>query len=77
MDDETQRKTQDDGEKSLKQQTIQSPRTEACEKPFRCLCGSLLARLVPGGVELKCRRCKRQVIVPLQENESEKTPVEN
>ena len=35
-------------------------------KPFRCLCGSMLARLVPGGVELKCRRCKRQIIVPLE-----------
>lgn len=37
-------------------------------KPFRCLCGSMLARLVPGGVELKCRRCKRQVVVPLERN---------
>jgi phage FluMu protein Com len=35
-------------------------------KPFRCLCGSMLARLVPGGVELKCKRCKRQVILPLE-----------
>ena len=25
----------------------------------RCVCGSLLARLVDGGVELYCRRCKR------------------
>jgi phage FluMu protein Com len=41
-------------------------------KPFRCLCGSMLARLVPGGVELKCRRCKRQVVVPLEENRAEK-----
>ena len=40
---------------------------------FRCLCGSMLARLVPGGVELKCRRCKRQVIVPLEENSPKKT----
>ena len=31
----------------------------------RCLCGSLLARVVAGGVELKCRRCKRTVVVPL------------
>ncbi len=31
----------------------------------RCRCGSLLARLVSGGVELKCRRCKRTVVVPL------------
>jgi hypothetical protein len=33
--------------------------------PMRCDCGSLLARLVSGGVELKCRRCKRIVVVPL------------
>ncbi|WP_437594116.1 hypothetical protein [Sorangium sp. So ce1000] len=31
----------------------------------RCGCGSLLARYVPGGVELKCRRCKRVVVVPI------------
>jgi hypothetical protein len=34
------------------------------ETSLRCGCGSLLARVVPNGVELKCRRCKRQVIVP-------------
>ena len=33
----------------------------------RCLCGSLVARRVPGGVELKCRRCKRTVVLPVQE----------
>jgi phage FluMu protein Com len=32
---------------------------------LRCCCGSLLARLVTGGVELKCRRCKRRVVVSL------------
>ena len=31
----------------------------------RCHCGSLLARLVDGAVELKCRRCKRTHRVPL------------
>jgi transposase len=35
----------------------------SCE--CRCSCGSLLARLVEDGVELKCRRCKRTVVVPL------------
>lgn len=30
----------------------------------RCLCGNLLARLVPDGVELKCRRCKRTLRLP-------------
>jgi len=34
------------------------------ENSLRCGCGSLLARLVEDGVELKCRRCKRQVVVP-------------
>jgi hypothetical protein len=32
----------------------------------------MLARQVPGGVELKCRRCKRQVIILLEENEAAK-----
>jgi len=39
----------------------------AATKPdnsLRCSCGSLLARVVADGVELKCRRCKRQVVVP-------------
>jgi phage FluMu protein Com len=40
---------------------------DAAPKPatsLRCGCGNLLARVVAEGVELKCRRCKRQVIVP-------------
>lgn len=31
---------------------------------IRCECGSLLARWTPTGLELKCRRCKRRVLVP-------------
>jgi phage FluMu protein Com len=42
----------------------------AASTDCRCLCGSLLARLIEGGVELKCRRCKRTLLVPL-ERESE------
>jgi phage FluMu protein Com len=30
----------------------------------RCLCGNLLARLRREGVELKCRRCKRVMVIP-------------
>ena len=37
----------------------------AREADCRCACGNLLARLVRGGVELKCRRCKRTQVVPL------------
>ena len=29
----------------------------------RCVCGNLLARLTDSGVELKCRRCKRLVLI--------------
>jgi phage FluMu protein Com len=29
----------------------------------RCECGQLLFRRVKGGIEIKCRRCKRVVIV--------------
>jgi len=35
------------------------------ESDLRCGCGSLLARMVAGAVELKCRRCKRVWRVPL------------
>jgi len=30
----------------------------------RCECGSLVAKLVESGVELKCRRCKRLALIP-------------
>jgi len=39
-----------------------APRDEA---DCRCLCGSLLARVIEGAVELKCRRCKRTLVVSL------------
>jgi hypothetical protein len=31
----------------------------------RCACGALIARLVELGIEIKCRRCRRAVIVPM------------
>jgi len=31
----------------------------------RCLCGSLVARLGDDGIELKCRRCKRVLLIPV------------
>jgi hypothetical protein len=33
---------------------------------LRCLCGSLMARRVAGGIELKCRRCKRTMVMALE-----------
>ena len=35
------------------------PALPCCGDELRCGCGSLLARVVGGLVELKCRRCKR------------------
>lgn len=33
----------------------------------RCACGNLLGRVVPEGIELKCRRCKRTFVLPVEE----------
>lgn len=40
------------------------PITGSTENGLRCGCGNLLARIVAEGVEIKCRRCKRRVILP-------------
>ena len=37
----------------------------ACE--VRCECGNLVAKLVETAIELKCRRCKRLALIPLDE----------
>lgn len=41
-------------------------RARAGADELRCECGSLLARWTPDGLELKCRRCKRRVVVPVE-----------
>ena len=33
-------------------------------KEARCTCGQLIAKLQDGGIELKCKRCKRIVMIP-------------
>lgn len=35
-------------------------------RELRCHCGSLVARLVGGKLELKCRRCQRVGLIDLQ-----------
>jgi hypothetical protein len=37
----------------------------ACD--LRCGCGSLLARRTRLGIELKCRRCKRTIVLRFEE----------
>ncbi len=48
----------------------------SAENDCRCLCGSLLARLVEGAVELKCRRCKRTLRLPLSDDPAAHEAVE-
>jgi len=38
---------------------------EARDDELRCDCGSLMARVTVRGIELKCRRCKRVVVVAI------------
>ena len=45
--------------------TDDGPRT-GDDGTLRCGCGALLARYVPGGIELKCRRCKRTVVLAVE-----------
>jgi len=35
------------------------------KEELRCECGSLVARLVEDGLEIKCRRCKRILVIPI------------
>jgi hypothetical protein len=41
------------------------------DRDVRCPCGSLVARYVADGIELKCRRCKRTIVVPVPPARSE------
>lgn len=40
----------------------------------RCECGSLLAKMAPEGIEVKCRRCKRIVMIRFTEIEGYEHP---
>ena len=46
------------------------------EDDCRCHCGRLVARIVEGGVVIKCRRCKRDLLVPWSAREDWVAPVE-
>ena len=47
------------------------PETRSVEiqgtEEVRCGCGALLARYVPGGLELKCRRCRRVLCIRFED----------
>ena len=33
---------------------------------YRCECGGLMAKIIPAGIEIKCRRCKRIHCIPFE-----------
>jgi len=44
---------------------MNSPKPGATDRAeARCECGQLIAKLRNDGVELKCKRCKRIVVIP-------------
>ena len=43
--------------------TNRKEQTTLLKQEVRCECGSLVAKLVESGVELKCRRCKRLALI--------------
>lgn len=45
-------------------------------RELRCHCGSLIARVVEGKLEVKCRRCQRLGFIDLSAIGNEGTPVE-
>lgn len=40
----------------------------------RCECGQLIAKLRKSGIELKCKRCKRIVLIPFSSIEGWAVP---
>lgn len=47
-------------------QGAREPQEDQDKLSARCECGNLLAMIVEDGVEIKCRRCKRLVIIPAE-----------
>lgn len=41
-----------------------SPIESGSNAETRCECGQLIAKVRGGGLELKCKRCKRIVLIP-------------
>lgn len=41
-----------------------TPLQQADDREARCACGHLMAKLKAQGLELKCKRCKRIILIP-------------
>lgn len=45
--------------------TTRTPSLPSCpSQETRCECGQLIAKVCGDGIELKCKRCKRIVVIP-------------
>lgn len=45
--------------------TTRTPSLPSCHsQETRCECGQLIAKVCGDGIELKCKRCKRIVVIP-------------
>lgn len=49
----------------LKAPAGSKPRSGGGPSDLRCECGRLIARRLATGIELKCGRCKRVALIPL------------
>jgi hypothetical protein len=52
---------------------MSSPKSHAPDEA-RCLCGRLLARLTAQGIELKCARCRRVVVIDWNRVQDDRSP---
>jgi hypothetical protein len=46
----------------MKPSTFDNP--QICGDETRCECGQLIAKVRGQGLELKCKRCKRIIVIP-------------
>lgn len=45
--------------------SIKTPASDGCQSnETRCECGQLIAKVRGQGLELKCKRCKRIIVIP-------------
>lgn len=49
---------------SAKQTTAENLKKGSESADYRCHCGSLMAKITPRGIEIKCRKCKRVQLIP-------------
>ncbi len=55
----------------LASERVRAPKRAVQPDELRCDCGRLIARRVPGGLELRCGRCKERFFIALTDDVSE------